>query len=214
MDLQEVREWVLKKKEILIIVGSVFAFLLMLVIGINMRSEQESKKATANVIYLKKPLAKKNSPKNPAQPQDSQTSQSSNKQNTENQFTSKAYFTEISPEDILKRIQEYGEIKAMPDDYQVNNLPVGWVVYFFGTGERREHFIDVQFDTLETGFGASIVSEVDISLYPEFLKMEMGQKVWMAGTIEGVNPDGTGTFFVKADLFSLTGEPPVEQVVE
>lgn len=211
MDFMEIREWIFKKKEILIISGSAVAFLLMLIIGINMRSEPETKTTPANVVYLTKPLAKKATPKKNEQPQEAQKSSSDNQSSIQNQSTPKGYFTQISPEEILNRIQEYGEIEAMPDDYQVNNLPVGWAVYFFGLGGRRENLVDVQFDTLETGFGASVVAEVDLSLYPEFIEMKIGKKIWMAGLIENVNPDGTGTFFVKADIISLDGEPPVEQ---
>ena len=211
MDLIEVREWIFKKKEILIIVGSGVTFLLMLIIGINMRSEPEPKAVPASVVYLKKPIVKKDRSQSNNSPQDSEPPSSNSQQNPS---SSKGYFTQISPEEILNRIQEYGEIEAMPDDYQINNLPIGWGVYFFGIGDKKENLINVYFDTLETGFGATVLSEVDIRLYPQFLEMEIGKKIWLAGLIEGVNPDGTGTFFVKADVFSFTGEPPVEPPTE
>jgi len=208
MDISEIREWAIEKRELLIIIAAGVIVVVCVIVGISLRSGTEEKVKDSGVVYLKRPPIK------PKKESNSSDSKSSENQQQPEKNSAKAYFTHISPDEILQKIREFGEIEAIPDDYKINHLPVGWSLYFFSKGERKEQLLEVTFDTQESGFGASVVSEIDVSLYPQFLDMESGKKIWVAGTIEEVNPDGTGTFFIKPEHFGFDGKPPEQQIDE
>ncbi len=206
MDITEIRAWIIKKRELLIIVSAAVIFILCLVIGVSLRSAPEKTKEKDNVVYLKKPPIKEHKGGGASASENNQAS------SQQQGGSLKAYFTEISPEDILQKIEEYRELEAVPADYKINHLPVGWRLYFFSRKERKDQPLQVILDTQETGFGATVVLEVDVSHYPQFLDMQEGQKIWVAGSIEGVNPDGTGTFFIKPEHFGFDGDPPESDI--
>lgn len=202
----QAKEWMLKNKEILIIVSVSVFFLILIVIGISMRSEH-SEPVVKDVVQVTIPEPVKKSI-------DPSTMSDNNDEVKPTKGKIKEFYTEISPAEILHRIQEYGEVEALPPDYKVSHLPVGWVVYFFSLGEPNENIATISFDTSETGFGSSIISDIDLSIYPQFLDMSLGHKVWLAGTIEGVRPDGTGTFYIQTEYIDFDGKAPVQQIPE
>lgn len=202
----EIKAWAMKNKEILIIIGVFLFFLVLTVVGYNMRPEAKPPKGE-EVVQI--PISPPKAVTSPAT-DDKKT----NEADKTKPAASKAYFTQISPNEILKRIQEYGEVEALPVDYQVSHLPVGWVVYFFSLGDRKDNIVTVTFDSSETGFGSSIICEIDVSVYPQFADMQIGKKIWLAGTIEAVNPNGTGTFYIAPDYFNFDGTPPATTSLE
>lgn len=202
----DIRAWVMKKKEILIIVGVFLFFLVLTIVGYNMRPEAKAPKGKEMVqVPVAPPESKTNAAVDGKKTDETKESKPS---------PTKGYFTAISPNEILKRIQEYGEVEALPVDAQVSHLPVGWVVYFFSLGERKENMVTVTFDSSETGFGANIICDIDLSVYPQFVKMQTGTKIWLAGTIEAVNSNGTGTFYIAPEYFNFDGTPPATSLQE
>ncbi|CAG37452.1 hypothetical protein [Desulfotalea psychrophila] len=120
--------------------------------------------------------------------------------------SAKGFYTEISPTEILDRIRAYGDMQALPAGEQPDLLPVGWFVYFFAIDSVEGAVAKVSFDTSETGFGANIICELDLEGYPQFLKMKTGEKVWLQGMLQGVQPEGTGTFYVRPEYFRFDGK--------
>ncbi|MGL1931218.1 MAG: hypothetical protein OCC45_05605 [Desulfotalea sp.] len=116
------------------------------------------------------------------------------------------YITEFKPEDIIKTIVEYGTIDALPPEHEITKMPVGWFVYYVGMSKVDVENARVSFDTLQSGFGATVHANVNLNKFPKFDSIKEGHKVWLAGTIEGVDIQGVGDFEVKPDFIRFDGK--------
>ncbi|PID73045.1 MAG: hypothetical protein CR992_00135 [Desulfobacterales bacterium] len=116
-----------------------------------------------------------------------------------------AFYLKPSPEELLGQLQEMQNLKEDVAQKKLIRLPVIWPLYFFeisvDNGEKR-----VVFDVLENGFGVEVVGKADFQEYPELLELENGQKVWIGGTISGVELSGTGVVHIDIQHVDLTGD--------
>ncbi len=126
-------------------------------------------------------------------------------QNGEKSQRPAAFYLKPSPGELLGQLQEMQHLKENVAQEELVRLPVIWPLYFFevsvDNGEKR-----VVFDVLENGFGVEVVGKADFQEYPELLELENGQKVWIGGTISGVELSGTGVVHIDIQHVDLTGD--------
>lgn len=110
-----------------------------------------------------------------------------------------SFFLRPSPSELLGKLEglDYQQFKK-----ETKNLPglrIMWPAYFFSIIEVKDQKASIMLDSSEDGFGVILVTEIDIIDYPEILKLEKGKKIWLAAEITGVDPTGTGQFFLSTE---------------
>lgn len=128
--------------------------------------------------------------------------------------TTTTYYLKPSPEELLEQLATMDNLKADVIDDKIAQLPVLWPAYFFALQEREAGRKSVVLDVAENGFGVVLESELDTGLYPQFLGLQAGQKIWLGGKILAVDPTGTGRIYLLCEQFRIGDEGPFVQVVK
>lgn len=111
----------------------------------------------------------------------------------------KSFFLTPSPSEIMALVKEIEATEIPVPRERYENLRIIWPTYFFKIIDRGPQTAKVLFDTSEDGFGVNIVSEINHLKYPEILTASPYQKIWLAGQIEGIDPEGTGTIYMQTE---------------
>jgi hypothetical protein len=82
-----------------------------------------------------------------------------------------------------------------------------WPVFFFSV-ESLEGKEIIVLDISEDGFGAVVKGSVSSSSYPLLKEIKPGEKIWVAGEIQAVDPTGTGTIYLDIELLDFTPDGP------
>jgi hypothetical protein len=188
VNISEIKEKLREKRDIIIIVLTVIVVLLLIVIGTRMqkdralhqRAEEEASRPPEKVTLA---------PKTQAGEEGQGSSQS----------TATTYFLHPSPEEMLALIRDLGQAQLPQQNQKYAGFSVMWPCYFFQVLKEEGGRATVLFDVSEDGFGATIVTDIDTTRFPEIRLTERGKKVWLAGEIIGVDPTGTGTIHIVSD---------------
>ncbi len=69
-------------------------------------------------------------------------------------------------------------------------------------------------DISENGFGVEVRGNINSANYPQLNGLKTGDKIWVAGEIEAVDPSGTGTVYLNIELLDFTDDGPPAAKVE
>jgi len=186
------KEMIRQKRDIIILVSMILLVLLLIVAGLKMQknygfrqqAEKDVEQSLEKVTFSS------------GQQRGEGQRQSGGSQQT-------AYFLEPSPEEMLKLIRESGQAQLPKDSQKFISFKIMWPCYFFQVLKEEGDSATVLLDVSEDGFGATIVTDIDIQRFPEIMFTEQGKKVWIAGEIIGVDPTGTGTIHMVSDEISF-----------
>lgn len=113
-----------------------------------------------------------------------------------------------TPAEVIAQVRTLAAANlAVPED-KYAGLLVLWPCYFFKIGETKEGLSRVFLDGAEDGFGATLVTSLDLDRYPQVKELARGAKLWLAGEIDGVDAGGTGTIDFRTDLAIFQEEMP------
>ena len=202
MELSAITEKIREKRDILIIALLVIGLLLLVVVGYRMQRNYSAKQEEA-VESSSEPqkvtisratgggAGKQggNGEEGTALPQQGETSTT--------------YYLTPSAEEVLTLVRESGQAQLPKEGQQYTGFRIIWPCYFFGVQQLEGSTATVMFDITEDGFGATIITDMDTSRYPEVTTLERGKKVWLAGEILSIDPTGTGTIRLIAEELRL-----------
>ena len=84
-----------------------------------------------------------------------------------------------------------------------------WPGYFFSLTKDETGQSILQLDVDESGFGVILVCRVTLSDYPELAKLEQGRKIWVAGEVTSIDPEGTGSVNIDVEYIRFDESPPL-----
>jgi len=189
MNFPQIKEKLREKRDMIIVVLTVIIVLLLIVIGTRMQKDHGMRQR-AEEEALRPPEKVTFTPKNQA---------GEGGQRPHKSTTATSYFLRPSPEEMLTLIRELGQAQLPQQNQKYAGFSVMWPCYFFQVQKEEGGRATVLFDVSEDGFGATIVTDIDTTRFPEILLTERGKKVWLAGEIIGVDPTGTGTIQILSD---------------
>lgn len=120
-------------------------------------------------------------------------------QKQEEESGSTAFFLRPGPTEILEKLEELNFQELSEEATKLPGLKVMWPAYFFTIRKVEGGVAKVLLDVSKDGFGALILTNIDTNTYPQIKGLEPGTKIWLAGEISGVDPTGTGQFFLKTE---------------
>ncbi len=186
MNFAEFKDKLREKRDVIILLLIVAIVLLSIVIGVKMQKNYGTRKR-AEEEALRPPEKVTLAP--------SQQQAANGAQRTR-QSSGGAYFLKPSAEELLTLIRESGQAQLPRDNQKYVGFRVMWPCYFFQVLKQEGNRATVLLDVSEDGFGATILTDIDLKLFPEIVNTERGHKVWIAGEIIGVDPTGTGTIHI------------------
>lgn len=178
------------------IIGVVVIILLLVAGGMYLQKQNRQKKDQDFEIVPYKITLPKN--KGNGSPSDNQ------------QSTTQSYFLEPSPAELLEKLATMEGLTRDAVEKEFVLMPVLWPAYFF-SAEVTDGKAQLLLDVSENGFGVVIAGEADLKDYPQILAIAKGEKVWVGGEIQAVDPSGTGSIFLKIDHLSVGENLPPAQ---
>lgn len=124
-----------------------------------------------------------------------------------------SYYLQPSPTELLAKLTA---LQGLNDDAiarQFVSLRVLWPAYFFSAeGESTEK--QLLLDVSEDGFGVVMRGSVTLTDYPLINVLQQGDKVWVGGEISAVDPEGTGTVYLRIEYVgtSMPADSPLNIV--
>lgn len=109
------------------------------------------------------------------------------------------YFLKPSPAEVMTMVKEIVDSELPVPEEKYNNLRIVWPAYFFKIVAQDSVTATVLFDTSQDGFGVNISTDINLMENPDILAAVPYQKVWLAGEISAIDPDGTGTIYMKTE---------------
>lgn len=123
-----------------------------------------------------------------------------------------SFYLRPSPAELLEQLSSMENLQESVAQSKFQHLRVLWSVYYF-TVESVEGVESLLMDVSEDGFGVEVRGNVISADYPQLNGLNVGDKIWVAGEIEAVDPSGTGTVYLKIELLDFTVDgPPAAQV--
>jgi hypothetical protein len=188
----------IKKNELFILVGSLLA--VMILIGITVlfsssknNSDRNSKKESDRIL-VEGVIAKEGS--------------TGKNQDDEQPGTgSHAFFLKPSAQDVISALRESDDkLEQPPEDSPV--LKVMWPGHFLSLTKEESGKALLQLDVDESGFGAILVCRVSLGDYPQLEQLEQGRKIWVAGEVTAIDPEGTGSVYIDVEYVRFDEGPP------
>lgn len=131
-------------------------------------------------------------------------------------YTSKktnSFFLKPSPAELLQQLSSMENLQEGVAQSKLKHLRVLWQVYYFNV-ESVEGGDALSLDVSEDGFGVEVRGNINSTDYPQLSGLKTGDKIWVAGEIEAVDPSGTGTVYLKIELLDFTDDGPPAAKVE
>jgi hypothetical protein len=124
-----------------------------------------------------------------------------------------SYYLRPSPAELLEQLSSMENLQENVAQSKLQHLRVLWPVYYFSIEsiEGRESLL---LDISEDGFGVEVRGHVKSGNYPNLIGLKAGDKIWVAGEIESVDPSGTGTVYLNIELLDYTDAGPLAATVE
>ena len=136
----------------------------------------------------------------------------SSKKSTTSKKTS-SFLLKPSPAELLEQLSSMENLQESVAQSKLQHLRVLWQVYYFSV-EEVEGRESLSLDISEDGFGVEVRGNINSADYPQLNGMKIGDKIWVAGEIEAVDPSGTGTVYLKIALLDFTDDGPPAAKVE
>lgn len=198
--------WFKRNKDLLVpTVGAIVVVLLLGGVGafLNSSSDKEIEEQVEEEIKkIEIPVDENNSRKNGGE-------QGEAKKQPE------TFYIEPKPGQILEAIEGLDPVALDEKSQEFPGLKVMWPLYFFKIEEDENKNTYVYLDVSETGFGITVICDVDVSRYPEIQEAKSGDLIWVAGEIDALDPTGTGQFYIKTEQIRFGGTkdkpPPVSE---
>lgn len=124
-----------------------------------------------------------------------------------------SFFLRPSPSELLEQLSSMENLQANVAQSKLQHLRVLWPVYYFSM-ESIEGAESLLMDISEDGFGVEVRGNVNSGDYPNLSGVKTGDKIWVAGEIEAVDPSGTGTVYLNIELLDFTEDGPPAATVE
>jgi len=124
-----------------------------------------------------------------------------------------SFFLRPSPAELLEQLSSMENLQENVAQSKLQHLRVLWPVYYFSIEsiEGREALL---LDNSEDGFGVEVRGDVNSTDYPNLNGLKTGDKIWVAGEIETVDPSGTGTVYLNIELLDFSDDGPPAATVE
>lgn len=185
-----------KHKERATLIGVGFAFLLFVGGGIylqdkNMQEIEPVTEASPKTVKLKV------------------SPQTEGQKNTKSPAPTTAFFLRPSADELLAELAAMENLNKDVVNSKFSYLRVLWPAFFFTLEQDEAGQTTLLLDVSEDGFGVQIQSEVDVGAFPQLLELTTGEKMWLGGEILAVDPNGTGTIYIKTEHISFGDEPPL-----
>ncbi len=119
-----------------------------------------------------------------------------------------SFFLHPSPTELLQKLEnlDYNEFKS--ETKKLPGLKIMWPAYFFSILDTQAEKAQILLDASEDGFGVTMITEIDLNQYPQILKLTRGTKIWVAAEITGIDPTGTGQFFLNTEYVRFDDYKP------
>ena len=188
----------IKKNELFILVGSLLVVVILIGItvlfsGNNNDSNKENNKESERVL-VEGIIAKDGTNGNDQNDQPSRTS-------------TQAFFLKPSAEEVISALREANDrLEQPPENTPV--LKVMWPGHFFSLTKEESGETIMQLDVDESGFGAILVCLVSLADYPQLEEIEQGRKLWVAGEVTAIDPEGTGSIHINVEYIRFDEGPP------
>ena len=140
-----------------------------------------------------------------------QDQKSSNKNSTTKKTSS--FFLRPSPAELLEQLSSMEYLQESVAQSKLKNLRVLWQVYYFSV-ESVDGRDFLALDISEDGFGVEVRGNINSADYPQLNGLKTGEKIWVAGEIEAVDPSGIGIIYLKIELLDFTDAGPPAAKVE
>jgi len=124
-----------------------------------------------------------------------------------------SFFLKPSPAELLQQLSSMENLQESVAQSKLKHLRVLWQVYYFNV-ESVEGGDALSLDISEDGFGVEVRGNINSTDYPQLSGLKIGDKIWVAGEIEAVDPSGTGTVYLKIELLDFTDDGPPATKVE
>ncbi len=192
-------DWVKKNREVLITLTVLFLFILLLALtGIYFKKDKKNTSPLPSIeeeIKFDLPFKSQNGT--------TKTSNSKAPQTT-------SFFLHPSPTELLSKLENLNYHEFKTETKKLPGLKVMWPAYFFSIMNIKAEKAQIMLDASEDGFGVTMITEVDLQQYPQIQKLKRGKKIWLAAEITGIDPAGTGQFFLKTEYVRFDDyQPPV-----
>ncbi|MDJ0624357.1 MAG: hypothetical protein QNJ17_15440 [Desulfocapsaceae bacterium] len=123
-------------------------------------------------------------------------------------YQTTSFFLKPSPEELLTKLESLSYQEFRKETKKLPGLRIMWPAYFFSIVKVENEKAQVMLDASEDGFGVILVTEIDTAQYPEILQKKQGEKIWLAAEITGVDPTGTGQFFLNTEYVRFDDYKP------
>lgn len=138
---------------------------------------------------------------------------SSSKNNEQKQVADKpeTFYIEPGPGQILEALDGLDPVALDEQSQKFPGLKVMWPLYFFKLEEDENKNTFLYLDVSETGFGITVVCNIDPNRYPQLNDIKSGDLLWVAGEIAGLDASGTGQFHIQTEQIRFGGtkdKPP------
>ncbi|WP_163339609.1 hypothetical protein [Desulfopila sp. IMCC35008] len=189
--MNTLKKWIKKRQELVIVAGFVLLIGLLIYLSLNMKQnyfrggdkgDKEKMRERVNLTT-----------------QSAESGDVDSEGNQKSGLPITTYFLKPSPAEVMSMVKEIvGSELPVPEE-KYNNLRIVWPAYFFKILEQDSVKATVLFDTSKDGFGVNISTEINILDNPDILAALPYQKVWLAGEISAIDPDGTGTIYMTTE---------------
>lgn len=140
-------------------------------------------------------------------PAKEQNSLAEDAQNSEKSGTT-SFFLRPGPEELLSKLESLSYQDFKKETKELPGLRIMWPAYFFSIVKVEDEKAEVMLDASEDGFGVILITSINIAEYPEILEKKQGEKIWLAAEITGVDPTGTGQFFLSTEYVRFDDYTP------
>ncbi len=110
-----------------------------------------------------------------------------------------SFFLKPSPTELLEKFSQLDAHQLKAEAKKLPGLRILWPTYFFSVTHQELGTATLLLDTLENGFGPTIVCTVNSSKFSQILTMEPGTKFWIAGEVVAIDPEGIGQIQINTE---------------
>ena len=119
-----------------------------------------------------------------------------------------SFFLRPGPEELLSKLENLSYQEFKKETKELPGLRIMWPAYFFSIVKVEDEKAEVMLDASKDGFGVILITSINTVEYPEIFNKKQGEKIWLAAEITGVDPTGTGRFFLNTEYVRFDDYSP------